>query len=358
MQERPVRIGFLALSQAHQVFHWLPAALRLAREPGVDVTVLSPSRAGLEFIRSYDPEQTLQTRWLAVPSRKDGLFRHPNRGRVLALWGWYLRRWPTLVTSESTSVRLRRGSRPRMIRIRHGAGDGTRVFDPRITRFDLTLVAGYKDKQRLLEIGHVTEQTCLVTGYAKFELIRPPEPLFPDGKPVALYNPHFNPAWSSWYAMGAELVRAMAATPDWNFVVAPHVKAGSVTLGARPSNVLVDLGSPRSIDMTYTQAADVYIGDVSSQVYEFLRRPRPCIFVNAHGATGWETDEAYANWRLGQVISRPDELGPALARAHELQPRYEPLQRAAAAWSLGDSEEPASERQARAILDFIRRTGE
>ena len=40
-----LRIAFLAISQAHQFLHWLPAALRLAREPGVEVTVLGTSEA-------------------------------------------------------------------------------------------------------------------------------------------------------------------------------------------------------------------------------------------------------------------------------------------------------------------------
>ena len=50
-------IAFLAISQAHQFLHWLPAALRLAREPDVRVTVLVSSQAGLDFIRGYDPDR-------------------------------------------------------------------------------------------------------------------------------------------------------------------------------------------------------------------------------------------------------------------------------------------------------------
>ena len=41
--------------------------------------------------------------------------------------------------------------------------------------------------------------------------------------------------------------------------------------------VLVNVGT------VYVRAASLYIGDASSQVYEFLERPRPCIFVNCHG---------------------------------------------------------------------------
>jgi hypothetical protein len=39
---------------------------------------------------------------------------------------------------------------------------------------------------------------------------------------------------------------------------------------AVPGRVLVDTGSPQMIDMSHVAVADLYLGDVSSQVYEFL----------------------------------------------------------------------------------------
>lgn len=104
--------------------------------------------------------------------------------------------------------------------------------------------------------------------------------------------------------------------------------------------------------MGYTRAARVYIGDASSQVYEFIREPRPCIFLNLD-RVAWQGNEFYDHWRLGQVIENVAELGPALARAEEIQPRFEPLQRAALERSIDPSPIPASERQAAAILDFV-----
>lgn len=46
--------------------------------------------------------------------------------------------------------------------------------------------------------------------------------------------------------------------------------------------MIVDLDSPRLVEMTYTLTADIYLGDLSSQLYEFLIRPRPVAFINAH----------------------------------------------------------------------------
>jgi hypothetical protein len=49
--------------------------------------------------------------------------------------------------------------------------------------------------------------------------------------------------------------------------------------------------------MTYTQTADVYIGDASNQVNEFIRTPRPYIFLNPDRI----------DWRSGldRLIGRP-----------------------------------------------------
>lgn len=354
-----MRIGFLALAQSHQHLHWIPVALELARRPGIEVDVLCPSRAGIRFIRSHDPERRLRIVWTPA-GLTDGLFVLPSRKLVHLLYRRLFRRYPILVTTESTSTRLRDDPRfhGALVRIRHGVGDAaTRIDDRRVERFDLSLVGGEKDRRRLIAAGLGSEASVVVAGYAKFELIRPPERLFANDRPIVLYNPHARPELSSWPGMGEALVREMERLADWNFVVAPHVKLkGPPKVRSRASNVRIDRGSLRSIDMTYTQAASIYLGDASSQVYEFLRTPRPCIFVNAHGVD-WRSRPDFAHFALGQVIDRPEQLGPALARAGALQAQFEPLQRAAMADSIEDSPEPASRRQADAILAFARRSG-
>ena len=37
-------------------------------------------------------------------------------------------------------------------------------------------------------------------------------------------------------------------------------------------------------------SADVYLGDVSSQVYEFIYKPRPCLFLNSNEIE-WTNDQ-------------------------------------------------------------------
>jgi hypothetical protein len=120
----------------------------------------------------------------------------------------------------------------------------------------------------------------------------------------------------------------------------------------RAPNIQIDLGSRASTTMAYTDRADIYLGDASSQVYEFLRRPRPCVFLNTH-RLAWQNDPNFAHWRAGPVIDDPADLGAALAHAREDHERlYRPVQQAMFDYSFDLTEEPSSARAGRALAKF------
>lgn len=348
------RIAFLAFAEPHQHLHWLPVALELARRPDVEVTVLGGSKVALKFIGEFDPARTLKLRHLWFPRwRRERLFAPPKRTHLALLHGKTIASFPFIVTTEVTSSILYRqpGFSSKIIHIKHGAGDVESSFNARHAHFDLTLVYGQKHKDRLIERGLATDDDCLVVGCGKFELARPPRKLFASDLPVALYNPHWK-EHSTFPRFGEALIREMEKIEGWNFIVAPHVKLGGPDPVTSAPNILVDSRSPSSIDMTYTQAADVYIGDVSSQVYEFVWRPRPCIFLN-FDRIAWQGKPNYLHWSMGQVIETIEQLGPALARARHLQPSFEQAQRDALAYSIEQDEAAASTRQADIIEAFM-----
>jgi len=348
------RIAFLAFAEPHQHLHWIPVALALARRPDVEVTVLSGSRAALKFIEGFDPARSLGLRHLWLPRwRREGLFTPPKRTHVALLHGKTIASFPFIVTTEVTSSILYRepGFSSKIIHIKHGAGDVESSFNARHAHFDLTLVYGQKHKDRLIERGLATDDDCLVVGCGKFELAKPPRKLFANDLPVALYNPHWK-EHSTFPRFGEALIREMEKIPGWNFIVAPHVKLSGPEPATSAPNIIIDRRSPSSIDMTYTQAADVYIGDVSSQVYEFVWRPRPCIFLN-FDRIAWQGRPDYLHWSMGQVIETIEQLGPALARARDVQPSFERAQRDALAYSIEHHEEPSSNRQADIIVEFM-----
>src|SRR3546814_15777150 len=73
-------------------------------------------------------------------------------------------------------------------------------------------------------------------------------------------------------------------------------------------------------DGSYTAAADIYPGDTSIQVVEFLMQPRPCVFLDPLGVD-WHDAPAYAMWAAGEVVTDIDVPDAARARAAALPGR-------------------------------------
>lgn len=278
-----------------------------------------------------------------------------------------------IVTPEHATLALKRLVPPGVsfIYSGHGAGDRAYGFDAALSQFDLILAPGEKSVRRFRDAGAINGNAFALVGYPKFDAApRTPQRFFDNDNPVVLYNPHFSPAFSSWYKMGARVLSWFADNPDLNLIFAPHVMLyrrpvhltpGEAAIGvARPAparvrgraNILIDTGGPRLFDMSYSAAADLYLGDASSQVLEFLLRPRPCVFLNAH-QRDWRSDVNFIHWRCGEVIDRIDGLGPAIRGALAAPDRFHLAQKEHFSHSFDLTDEPSAVRAARAISDFL-----
>lgn len=359
------RVAFLYVGGVHQVLHTLPVAIALSRRERVEITAFCADAATEAMVRGVLadlPDAKVRVERLKRVGLLDRLGR-PSLVKLPMLWRSraLLRDMDALVSAECTSIALKRMgmTRPLFICQPHGAGDRAVSFEPRFRRFDRVLVAGPKTARRMVESG-VEARRVRQVGYPKAEYLAArtrtlPRP-FDNGRPIVVYNPHFRAELSS-LAHAEEVARAITTGTDLNLIVAPHIRvfesASDEDLHrwralAVPGRVLVDTGSPRMIDMSYLAVADLYLGDVSSQVYEFLlRRPRPCLFINAH-RVAWRGDPDYAFWRLGDV-TRPDEVVPAIGAALAGPDRYRALQEAAVRETFG-SLEGSAVRASEAIL--------
>ena len=382
------RAGFLFNhDQAHQVAHSLPVALALARtRPDVEVVLASTHpRLSAEIRRLGGGAEAggppLVELGLVSPARRlaDAALGRLVPARKLLVYGDHLpffRGLDVLVVAEKTSLvlRTRHGLRDlRMVHTRHGAGDRAIGFDRASAGFDRVLVSGRKIADRLTAEAGLDPARLRVVGYPKFDAVggRTLARLFPDARPTVLYNPHGSPRLSSWYRWGARVLDHFAASSRYNLIFAPHVMLferplmlslsppavalpGRALRGRRPvPNIHVDTGSPASLDMTYTEAADIYLGDVSSQAYEFLRRPRPCVFLNAHGVR-WEGDADYAHWRAGPVVDDLHRLEAALDEAVARHAdAFAPVQRELFGYSFDLTDRPSSERAAEAVAELL-----
>lgn len=365
-------VGFLYNAQSHHILHSLPIACELSRlYADYRVVVLARSEAQLALARSlaaYYPGHRLHFETLAVPAPLRLPKRLPGTKSLILLANRRrLASFDALVVPERTSLRLKRYgiTRPKFIHTFHGSSGHDRIDDPRLGLFDLLLAPSAKRLDRLTGTGSVRLGHAAVIGYSKLDLVRriglSRPPLFANDLPIVLYNPHHGEKKSSWFTVGRQVLEHFAKRTDYNFIFAPHIRlfdpperkyeAFRDFMGLK--HMIIDLGSDRSIDMTYTSAADVYLGDISSQVFEFIVRPRPCIFLNPQ-RLAWQNDPDFASWQLGPVIERLDDLGETLATRAAWQPAYAAAQQAAAAEAFPEMATPAPTLGAHAIARFLR----
>lgn len=378
-----MRIGFLFNhDQIHQVAHSLPIALALAKGGFAGEIIIATTNQ-----RLAEEVRRLAGAWLDRHIQHVELSLSPRSARLARMLDHLLpasklllyrdnidffRSFDMLVVAEKTSLLLKSHyglTNLFMVHTRHGAGDRAIGFDKASAGFDHVLCSGEKIRRRLIADAHVKPDTISVVGYPKFDMVRRA------GRPrrragersVILYNPHSSPHLSSWYRHGRDVLRYFGCHDMRELIFAPHVmlfeRTFVVTIDRltvrRPGtienrylhgdNIHIDLGSRASTDMSYTIAAHIYLGDASSQVYEFLLHPRPCIFLNSYGVD-WKDDPNFAHWHAGEVISNVAELDGALDRAEELhEKRYRAVQQALFAASFDLNGRPSSERAADVI---------
>lgn len=120
------------------------------------------------------------------------------------------------------------------------------------------------------------------------------------------------------------------------------------------AHVHCDIDGFAMVDGSYTGVADVYLGDTSSQVIEFLMRPRPCVFLNARGVA-WESDPNYAMWVCGEVVGDVADVVAAVDRSALRHAEYAAVQAEFAGRSLGAVEGGAA-RAAEEVLRLLEAT--
>ena len=373
--EEPIKVAVLLGAEPYQVHHVAAIAWQMSQHRDVEVEVVATLPESLEefdeLTRTANapplPRRLLHTpvhlaalqKLTVLGSLKTAVMAHPSNRAMFS-------RYAAIVTPTDHAGVLRPllDPRPLMIYVNHGIGSRAASYSDKYLNFDFVVVASPKDERRLLA-DHLIRPGSSVVAYPKIEFaqrVAASRPrLFANERPVVLFNPHSKRSLRSWERFARPLIDHAAATGEFNLIVAPHVKL----FRRRPrwmwrrwerlavsDRVIVDLGSRRSLDMTYTFAADIYVGDVSSQISEFLTEPRPCVFLNAHGID-WRGNRDFSNWELGDVAQTPEEAIEAIGEAAARHPHYEPLQRKRIDGSIDPRPDPAG-RAARAIVDFIR----
>ncbi|MBS1093683.1 sensor domain-containing protein [Gluconobacter wancherniae] len=375
-----MRVVFPLIAQRHQTLHALPIALEMAiRHADVEVHVACLTQSHMQLAKSLAslyPDSPVIFDLMHLPDRlRARIERHGLRvvDRLVGLFlsRHYFKKFTSIVVPESTSLYLRKMGvkKPLMVWTGHGAGDRAIGFANHLRRFDFLTIPGRKVEKRMLQKGLIRPGAYHRGTYAKFDVVQRlatrGQQLFDNDRPTVLYNPHFVKRLSSWTCMGQDVLDYFAQQDRYNLIFAPHFRlfdndrTSGETLKQRYGHhrhMLLDPGSQQSIDMTYTMAADLYLGDVSSQVAEFMIRPRPCLFLNAHQAE-WRGNPNYQFWTLGPIIETTENLGASVEEAFRSHPRFLERQRQYVLETFENTgDKPTAPAAADAIIDFLRRT--
>lgn len=368
-------VAFLFLGEMLLIPHLYPIVEALSAASDVDIDLWVSTSAHEALLAGWMAElRNPHVRIRRAPGfrmlkgHEDGCHPPlPAKLPMLARLVWPLRRAGVAVCAEQTSlwVPLLAPIATPFVKTSHGVGAMRYGDDRRRRAAQLTLVPSERERQSFLEHG-LDPQRVVTTGYAKasFRHRSHARPAFAEARPIVLYAPHWQAHRSSWWTWGREIVRRVSLDGRYNLIFAPHqrlaeraqeVREVAEALSGLP-NVHCDLDSFAMVDGSYTAAADIYLGDTSSQVVEFMMRPRPCVFLNALGVD-WREDPKYAEWQCGEVVADLDRLLPALARAAAEHAGFAPLQAAFALSSLGDTSPAAPRRAAELILELLASEG-
>lgn len=373
---RPV--AFLFLGETLLIPHLYPIAEEMAGRPDappVDLWVATRTHevllerwlreAGLTRVRI---RRAPGWRWTADPETGSNPAL-PAKLPMLVRMLPALLRASAVVCAEQTSLWLprvlgRERILPPFFNTLHGAGTINYGYDDaRRHAPSLTLVATQADRASFLQHG-VDPARVVTTGYVKscFRHLGQGKPRFANDRSILLYNPHWQKERSSWWSWGRGVIDAIVDSGRYNLIFAPHQRlverapevADLCNSLAGRDDVLCDYHSFAAVDGSYPAAADIYIGDTSSQVLEFLQSPRPALFLNPFGHD-WQDDPTLSIWHCGQVVARLDDLLPAIAQAAAAQEPLRSFQKSFVEGRLGVLDGQAPRRAADAILDYIAR---
>jgi len=367
------KIAFIYMDDIHHIGHFASVAVELSKTQKVHILTYPAkhdflhktlARLGGEKVRV----EKLPTNFFRAFTDKLKKRKMPRNG----FWfnrnkKYILKNFDALVFVDYIHRDLLKArkdrEKPKFIKLQHGAPGRGYSYNPELIDFDFQLLYGPYHLEALQK-KRLLAKDFAVAGYPKMDTVDPRRrSYFPNDNPVVLYNPHFAIPLSSWHEMGIEILDHFFSQNDYNLIFAPHINLFRTKKGKKPphlpekyrdaKNIFIDLGSEASVTMDYITSAEIYLGDVSSQVFEFIIKPRPCIFVNAQKIDFGKNID-YRFWQCGEVIENIDELSKALNNANTNFENCNPIQEKITAENFyTEKGSTASERAAEAIRVFL-----
>ena len=318
------KIAFIFINEIHHLYHFISVAKELSEANDVYILTYRSTNPFLyKVIENYNAKKIIVKE---LPTYFFRSFTDKLKARKIPRRGFWIKKNKDYILKNFDAVvftdyyhqylkKSRRENSPKLLKFPHGMPGRAYSYNKDQLDFDFQLLIGKYQYQQFKKLGLLGEHPVII-GYPKLDCIKHKTPFsyFKNNNKTVLYNPHFDPNYSSWYKFGINILNFFYNQEEYNLIFAPHINLfqGSKNKNIIPQhlyeaeNIYIDLGSEAGVDMTYTRSADIYLGDVSSQVFEFILNPRPCVFFNAHNFN-YHKNPNFRFWRCGPVISDFDE---------------------------------------------------
>ena len=327
-----MKIVFPFLYGTHQLYHSAMTAMELTlQDKNLDVLCVSCNKEHTEIlneIKEKYPETRTEIVELKQPFRYKYLNykkkKYPSVNAMVKKGKRFFKEADIVVTTSHGTIKMFKKYgivSPKFIYQYHGSGGREYSFDLELSKYDMIFVTGEFTKNGLIKKKISHENKVKIVGYPKFDFPidkdKIKKKLFKKDLPIVLYSPHWEPELSSYKKYAKDVLEYFSKQEKYNLIFAPHLLVShwknrfgyNIDFQDYSSdNIVVDFGSKFSTNGTYLSISDMYIGDVSSMVYEFIaRKPKPCIFFNAHGIE-WQNNPDYKFWNFGTVFNTFSEF--------------------------------------------------
>ena len=369
------KIAFLYLYGLHHLYHTAMTAMALSSIK-MDYEILCIScnnehTKALKKIQKNYPGNYVRIIQLKQPFRYKYLnFKkktYPSVNTMMKFAKPYLLDVDCIVTTSHGAPRMlikNKILKPSLIYQYHGCGDRKYSFDPVLKKFNFALLPGKYYQDRLIKEKIIGIEKTAVVGSPKFDFTHQNQKslkIFNNNNRIVLYAPHWEPKLSSYNLYAEYILQYFSEHKEMNLIFAPHVALKhwkthlkyNINLDHyKQENIIVDFGSNFSTDGTYINKSDVYVGDVSSMVYEFIAfKARPCLFLNAHRVI-WENNVNYRFWECGPVVEQKIDFERKLMESINSK-SYLNIQKGRIGEYFDLNEKKSSIRAAESIISFL-----
>ncbi|MFD1095368.1 hypothetical protein [Salegentibacter chungangensis] len=372
------KIAFLFLDEIHHLFHFISIAIELSKTNRVHIlTYKGVDDLLYKSLGDLKGDKLVVEELPTFPFRS---FTDKLKNRKLPRKGFWLKRNLNYLLNEFNAVvftdyfhryllEARKNNSPKLLKFSHGTPGRAYAFNENLQDFDFQLLIGNYQYKQYKKLG-ILGKNYAITGYSKFDAVKhcPKRQIFKNKRTTVLYNPHFDPDFSSWQDEGLNILEFFYKQDTYNLIFAPHLHLFQKKKGGESKKVIsekyfssdnihIDLGSVASVNMTHVHNADIYMGDVSSQIYEFITTPRPCLFLNTKNFN-YKKDISFRFWQCGPVIENSNNLKENLELAQRSFPDYKNIQQEITAQNYYTEEgSTPSERGAKAINKYLKKAG-